>query len=1033
MTTTHSTPLTDSTGTADAVTPEAAFGIRLRRAREQQGVSLRQMARRLTRSHSNLWDYERGHRLATPEVVSEYERELGLPGGELLVPLEEARRQVYGLGRDRRRPFRPPAEPRRVPSAPRPERGRDPVRSGPFVGRETEMATVLSWMGEAWSGDPRIILLRGDAGIGKSALVSHALARARGAGWTTLSGSCLQGARIAYLPIATALGPLSKIREASAALLDLFLVGDGQGTAESDAAADRRHLQLFVATTQALLDAADEQPLMLVVEDLHWADDSTLGLLEHLASVATQRATLSPVSLVVLVTFRRDHEDQGVSRLAPRLRREATCRDLELTGLDELGVTQIVAELGRARPSPPLVRSLAGASRGNPLLLNILFERLMADGAIDVGDGELAGRRLRLPTVGIELDVELSARVDRVDSVCRELLIWAAMLGDGQPVATLHAVTGSTDADFDRAMQAAADARVLYEAGDQYRFDHPQLREVLYEKLPERQRRRKHLVIADVLDALRTGDGDTPGRPVGTNSRNPGEGASNAAVVAHHLHEAGAEASPEKLFQNARVAAEQSFALAAWSDAAAYYEMCLRADPAAEGDAELLWRAGLSHFRNHDHRQAEDRLVRALDVARRSGDERGWGRAALALTKSRVTGGSLLGADIDLTPLEEFLRQSGDATADLKARAQSLISDACFARFDFPRGFEAAHQALRCAEGLADHEVTAEVELALGIQYLAALQLDEAECHLENCGRSATQLRDPWARAWAPSRLPLIDWCRGDLARADARGAQAAGLASEHFDWAECSLALATRVAVAAAQGRIADAERLGALAHQQYLRSDYLWTVLVLAPALTAGRAFIGAAETAQEAIATIGSTGVDPGAFDLAARAVMGDEDGVSGRLATYRFAPPSGPSYSLFDLAFAALHTEACEVTNDTDLARAALAPLEAAHAAGFVYTIGWVASTARLLGIVYRCLGRHADAERSLQHAIAGAEAAPVERARAQMNLAHLYFARGDKRAAAEAAKPARRTFRELGLQGLSTGADRMGLAAAGAGS
>ena len=94
---------------AEAVTPEAAFGRRLRQARERQGISLREMGRRLTRSHSNLWDYERGHRLATVEVAGEYERELGLVNGELQEPLETARRAVYGEHRDRRRPFRPPA------------------------------------------------------------------------------------------------------------------------------------------------------------------------------------------------------------------------------------------------------------------------------------------------------------------------------------------------------------------------------------------------------------------------------------------------------------------------------------------------------------------------------------------------------------------------------------------------------------------------------------------------------------------------------------------------------------------------------------------------------------------------------------------------------------------------------------------------------------------------------------------------------------------------------------------------------------
>ena len=144
---------------AEAVTPEAAFGIRLRQARERQGISLREMARRLTRSHSNLWDYERGHRLATVDIAADYERELGLVTGELQEPLEEARRQVYGQDRDRRRPFRP-AAPISPPVAALPfgsgRRARNLRPPGPFVGRDQEMAAAQAWLDEAGSGEPRI-------------------------------------------------------------------------------------------------------------------------------------------------------------------------------------------------------------------------------------------------------------------------------------------------------------------------------------------------------------------------------------------------------------------------------------------------------------------------------------------------------------------------------------------------------------------------------------------------------------------------------------------------------------------------------------------------------------------------------------------------------------------------------------------------------------------------------------------------------------------------------------------------------------
>ncbi len=140
-----------------------------------------------------------------------------------------------------------------------------------------------------------------------------------------------------------------------------------------------------------------------------------------------------------------------------------------------------------------------------------------------------------------------------------------------------------------------------------------------------------------------------------------------------------------------------------------------------------------------------------------------------------------------------------------------LLSDAHFARFDFPAGFEQARRALDLAADIDDSEVTGEVELALGIQHLAALELAQAEEHLHNCERSAGRPPDPWASSWAASRLTLIRWCRGDLAGADAQATRAADLAADHFDWAESSLAIACRVSVAVAQGRIG---RRGAPGH---------------------------------------------------------------------------------------------------------------------------------------------------------------------------------------------------------------------------
>jgi tetratricopeptide (TPR) repeat protein len=897
-------------------------------------------------------------------------------------------------------------------TAPRRRSSKPP--GGPFVGRENEMAAVRAWLREAQGGEPRIIQLRGDAGIGKSSLLAHVLASAQGGGWLVLRGSCLQGARISYLPLIDALTPLREEREffplEASTAADFLLDYDGipKGT-NADITADRSRLHLFMAITRALVEVAEQEPTILAIEDLHWADGSTLAYLEYLAAVANQKSTSTPVPLVLMVTSRHTGEGEPASRTVQRLKREVTYRELHLGSLDSLEVNRLVTEVGTARPASRLLRSIAEATQGNPLLLRSLLDRLIAEGSVAVHDGVLAGQNLQLPAAALDLDSELASRLERASGECQEMLTWAAILGDGQPVAALQAMMGYSDDPFDLALELAARAHLLYEDGDNYRFDHPQLREVLYAKVPVRQRRRKHLAVAERLQ-------DLGAAPTG-----------RAAAVAHHLCLAGADAPVAALTRSARIAAEQSFAMAGWSDAAFYFDMCISASD--RPDADLLWRAGVAHFRSQDHSEAQDLLLRAGNQARSDGDERLWGLAVLTLTRSKLVSGPSLGADTDLQPLQDFIRHSHHGTTDLRARAYSVLADARFANFDFQSGLEQAHLALRAASTISDHEVTVEVEQALGIQYLAALQLDEAEAHLLNCQQSAHRLTDRWGRHWGASRLPLLRWCQGNLKEAETLAVQAAALASEHLDWADASFVNACRVTVAIAQGHLSAAEDLAVVAYQQYLRSDYPWAVLILAPALIAARAFQGDSSGAQAAIAMLEQVWTDTQWFNLAARAILGDLDAAPTELVSQlvQSQPPS--AYNLFDVAYAALQAEVCDATGDHMLAQAALGPLEAAHVAGLTHPVGWVASVPRLLGVVHRCLGHYDDAETWLRSAMATAHIAetPSELARSQLNLAELLMGNGEEREASLAAKQAAQIFRQLGLFALLQRCDRHRLA------
>ena len=290
---------------------------------------------------------------------------------------------------------------------------------GPFAGRDREMATAQTWLEEAGGGEPRIVLVRGDAGIGKSSLLgppagpgprrrlADAVRLLPPGGADPLS-SARQRPRLPFGPASQLAGP-PRPRSLSCSPA----AADDQP--ESDSSADRRHLNLVVTAARAVLDAADERPLVLAIEDLHWADDSTLGFLELLAAVATQQSALTPVPLAVILTSRPTHESDAARRMTQRIRRETTCRELELTGLDSLEINEVVRELADATPSRRLLHSITEASRGNPLLVRSLVERLLSNGAIAVR-GDRLGGDAPFPAVALDLDGELADRLGRVSA-----------------------------------------------------------------------------------------------------------------------------------------------------------------------------------------------------------------------------------------------------------------------------------------------------------------------------------------------------------------------------------------------------------------------------------------------------------------------------------------------------------------------------------------------------------------------------------------------------------------------------------------
>jgi DNA-binding CsgD family transcriptional regulator len=359
---------------------------------------------------------------------------------------------------------------------------------GMLVGRDAELARLRGLLQDAAAGRAVTGLVSGDAGIGKSRLVDEAMQIAERDGFTVLCGQCAEiGDSVPYLPFAdafrTAPPRIEKAIKARPVLSRLLPDGGGQ-TQEADWAGLTRQ-QMFGAALSLLSELAADSPVLLVIEDLHWADATTRHLVTFLARM------LHRERVAIIGTYRTDdldrsHPLRGV--IAELLR-------LPMVALVELGPLSAaaLAEILSNAPNAPFplsaatLNSLVERAEGNAYYAE---ELLTASSCAESTDGTL-------PTGLAEL---LLSRVERVSDAAQQVLRAAAVAGGGAPDDLVRAASGLPDDTYDDAVREAAGASLLAPDGpDGYRFRHALLREAVYGDLMPGERTRLHARLASLL------------------------------------------------------------------------------------------------------------------------------------------------------------------------------------------------------------------------------------------------------------------------------------------------------------------------------------------------------------------------------------------------------------------------------------------------------------------------------------------------------------------------------------------------------
>jgi DNA-binding CsgD family transcriptional regulator/tetratricopeptide (TPR) repeat protein len=415
------------------------------------------------------------------------------------------------------------------------------VSSPVLVGRDAELAELLAAGDDAAAGRGGLLVVEGEAGIGKSRLVSEFATRAAGVGAEVIQASCLPFAEaVPYAPVA--------------ALLDRLSKGDpSDGASAGDDPGDR--FRFFRWVTGRLGAIAREQPVVVVVEDVHWADESTGDLLLYVADAAR-------TACVLIVATTRPPEpgeparSDGLRAALGELVRSGRARHLPLRPLGPAELGGLLTEILGVPPSPGLLDRVVDRADGNPYFA----EELVAAG----GGADLPA------TVG---DVVLQ-RVARTEPRTQTLLRLAAVIGRRVSAALLRTVADGDElaaTGLDEALRDAVRHQLLVTTGDDVAFRHALGHEAVYGSLLPTERQQLHQRVATALAAhpeLALGRGE----------------ALTAAELAHHWHAAGRPRETLAASVRAATAAERTHAPV---EAQLHYRRALELWPAVDDAAEV--------------------------------------------------------------------------------------------------------------------------------------------------------------------------------------------------------------------------------------------------------------------------------------------------------------------------------------------------------------------------------------------------------------------------------------------------------------
>lgn len=598
-----------------------------------------------------------------------------------------------------------------------------------LVGRDRELEELRTVLADARTGRPRVVVLRGDAGIGKTSLARAIAHEAGEALWST---AIADGSAPAFWPWRTLLTThvartapatlAAQIGECGAELSRLVpeLRRRLPGLDLLPPPADAGRYPLFLAVARMLGAAALAAPLVVVLDDLQSADTDSLLLFDFLAN------EVRAGGLLLVATVR-----SGVAGHSPEFRRvlgallgRPEARLLQVEGLDRRAVGRLVGTVA-GHPAPPAaIEAIHRRTEGNPFFVAELVRLLTTSGSLNE-----TGRPGAPAAIPPGVDAVVAGRLAALSEPCRTVLRTGAVIGRSFTLSLVRELTGEPEQSVLRSLEEAVATGLLREGvTDQFVFAHPLVHEVVRASIARARQTRLHRRIAELMEA------------------DP----ANHAELAHHWYAAGDE--PERALEHTARAAAEAGASGAYAEAATLYEQALSL---AGDDPALLVALGHARRAAGEIATARQAFLAAAAAARAARDAPLLARAALglggvwdpatvldeelrALLAEALTGSDRLDAELRVELRARYARALEDVTLATRAVATAR-------ELGRPAPLLAALVALHCAaDGLdADRRLTMTEELAALAEAIgdrerqvqAALML--ARSRLEHADRAA--------------------------------------------------------------------------------------------------------------------------------------------------------------------------------------------------------------------------------------------------------------------------------------------------------